>query len=164
MKRFLTTITALAMVFSATAGVAQTKGGGGQVPAATATTDAPSGINFGDDAGAFANDHECDDPRFTGWGTASSTSQENTMHDASDCRWLHNLGAIRLTRVAGESSPQECAIINFGDDQSNWVGNGECDDPRFAGPAAARIMNLEDIGHDASECRQMCQQGSVWLR
>ena len=61
-----------------------------------------SGLNFGDNSGIFANDGECDDPRFEGPGSAFSTSESSEMRDADDCRSLFESG--QLTLVAGANS------------------------------------------------------------
>lgn len=121
-------------------------------------------FSFGDDSGPLANDHECDDPRFVGWGVATSTSEENMGRDATDCLRLFQLGQIRLNRAQEETSPAECEAVNFGDDSSQWANDGECDDPRFIGGGAHTILNFEDIGRDATDCRSLCESGAVWLR
>lgn len=57
-------------------------------------------IDFGDDSSEWANDGECDDPRFmdapnaVSPGMARVTSAENTLRDASDCRRLYQQGRI----------------------------------------------------------------------
>ena len=44
-------------------------------PTTTATTATPNAdIDFGDDSSEWANDGECDDPRFEGTGSAGATS------------------------------------------------------------------------------------------
>ncbi len=44
-------------------------------------------IDFGDDSGDFANDGECDDPRFRGQGmTSTPLMHDDIKRDASDCR------------------------------------------------------------------------------
>jgi len=53
---------------------------------------------------------------------------------------------------------------DFGDDNSRWARDGECDDSRFTGPGMTTTPFLEsDIGHDASDCRSAFQSGSVSL-
>ncbi|SEN30020.1 hypothetical protein SAMN04489859_100415 [Paracoccus alcaliphilus] len=55
------------------------------------------GINFGTDAGDWANDNECDDPRFNGPGmTGTSLMDEDIRRDASDCLRAYRAGEIRL--------------------------------------------------------------------
>ena len=43
-------------------------------------------IRFGDNSSQWANDNECDDPRFEGPGTASVMLQSDFASDATDCR------------------------------------------------------------------------------
>lgn len=121
-------------------------------------------IDFGDNASEFANDSECDDPRFAGAGMAHSYAEENLGHDAADCSRLFDLGQVRLARAQSESSLSECKTVNFGSDASEWANDGQCDDPRFIGPGTHTILNADDLGTDASDCRAACQAGTVWLR
>ena len=48
--------------------------------------------DFGDDSGAWPNNGECDDGRFTGEGMGS---ESEVGRDASDCYGLLNVGRIR---------------------------------------------------------------------
>lgn len=50
--------------------------------------------DFGDDTSSFANDGECDDPRFEGPGVASYLSDVDLGHDATDCQNLLAQGRI----------------------------------------------------------------------
>lgn len=63
-------------------------------------TDAPlviNGINFGHDSGEWANDYECDDPRFTGPGmTSTPLLAEDIKRDATDCAAAYRAGQIKL--------------------------------------------------------------------
>lgn len=96
-------------------------------------------VDFGDDSSQYARDGECDDPRFTGEGMASSTSEDNVRRDATDCRAMFQAGMLRPVRTRAEASLAECASIDFGDDSSQWARDNECDDPRFG--ARARIRS-----------------------
>lgn len=118
----------------------------------TATT-----IDFGTNASEWANDGECDDPRFEGEGSAAELVEKDRMRDAADCSALFNAGRITLrpTRLT--------KAFDFGDDTSQWANDGECDDPRFEGEGAATILLEEDMGHDASDCRTLFQTGQVTL-
>lgn len=120
--------------------------------------------DFGNDSSPYANDGECDDPRFIGWGVATSTSHETVGKDASDCARLFNLRQIRLNRTQAESSIEQCQSIDFGDNSSEWSNDGECDDPRFWGGAMHTILNFGDLGRDAKDCRALCNSGAIWLR
>lgn len=54
--------------------------------------------------------------------------------------------------------------IEWGDNSSEWANDGECDDPRFAGPGAAVGNNASDRYHDANDCRSLYQRGELYLR
>src|SRR5690606_34813886 len=84
------------------------------------------GIDFGDDSGNWANDGECDDPRFGG-GLAS-----HELADATDCRNAYEAGEVTFDdgSDAGDVTIDD---IDFGDDSGTWANDGECDDPRFGG-------------------------------
>ncbi|GLQ54343.1 hypothetical protein [Devosia nitrariae] len=129
----------------------------GEESGTTAATD----IDFGDDSGRWANDGECDDPRFTGPGTADELVDADRMHDATDCREAHEAGTVTL---AGEKSETTATTdIDFGDDSSQWANDGECDDPRFAGPGTADELIETDRMHDATDCREAYEAGTVTL-
>ena len=50
--------------------------------------------------------------------------------------------------------------INFGDNESQWAGDGECDDPRFAGEGMTETPLLaKDAHHDANDCRAAWRTG-----
>ena len=56
-----------------------------------------SKVDFGDDNGSWANDGECDDPRFTGPGMTTTTLlDEDILHDATDCRQAYEAGRLTL--------------------------------------------------------------------
>jgi hypothetical protein len=58
-----------------------------------------NGIKFGDDGGRWANDGECDDPRFEGEGmTDTRLLSEDAMHDATDCLAAWKTGKLMLAR------------------------------------------------------------------
>ena len=54
--------------------------------------------------------------------------------------------------------------ISFGNNSSQWSYDGECDDPRFAGPGMADTLMEEDTGSDAADCRALYRDGSIYLR
>ena len=114
------------------------------------------GIDFGDNSSIWANDGECDDPRFEGNGMAMSTSADDSRRDASDCLELYESGSIRL--IGGFIDG-----IDFGDDTSTWANDGECDDPRFTGDGMASSLVESDLYHDASDCIALYQAGSIQL-
>lgn len=52
---------------------------------------------------------------------------------------------------------------DYGDDTSQYANDGECDDMRFVGPGMEGMTLLnEDVLHDASDCKQMVLEGSIW--
>lgn len=53
-------------------------------------------IEWGDDSSQWANDGECDDPRFEGPGASPIMLDEDLKHDATDCRELYEAGRIQL--------------------------------------------------------------------
>ncbi|WJY18618.1 hypothetical protein QQS45_13585 [Alteriqipengyuania flavescens] len=115
-------------------------------------------VDFGDDSSEWANDGECDDPRFTGTGMAGVLLEEDARHDATDCRTLYAAGSIRLRGAAGTTST---GGLDFGDDSSEWANDGECDDPRFTGAGMADILLEEDARRDATDCRTLYEAGSI---
>lgn len=127
----------------------------GLAPAATAQP-AP---DFGDDASRWANDGECDDPRFSGPGMSDGASLNDDIgHDATDCRTAWRTGALELADDSNELAP------DFGDDEGAFANDDECDDPRFAGPGMTDTTLLdEDLGHDASDCSTAWENGDIWL-
>ena len=116
-------------------------------------------IDFGDDSGNWANDGECDDPRFIGRGVGASL-EDHRMADATDCRTAYEQGTIALasenTELNGESR------INFGDDSGNWANDGECDDPRFTGEGVGVALD-DHLMADATDCRTAYEAGTLTL-
>ncbi len=120
-----------------------------------------SGIEFGDDSSQWSNDGECDDPRFEGPGVADVLLEEDLGRDATDCRTLFENGQISLVTIDGGAT--DSSGIEFGDDSSQWSNDGECDDPRFGGPGVAGVLLDEDLGRDATDCRTLFESGQVYL-
>jgi ankyrin repeat protein len=112
--------------------------------------------DFGDDSSRYANDGECDDPRFQGSGAANTRVESDRGHDATDCRTLYRSGEVTLVSVA--------ETIDFGDDSSRYANDGECDDPRFEGAGSASSLSESDRSHDATDCRNLLAAGRVTLR
>jgi hypothetical protein len=113
--------------------------------------------DFGDDTSQWANDGECDDPRFEGAGAAETLLEEDRGHDAADCRMLFNAGRVVVRADAGSK-------IDYGDDRSEWARDGECDDPRFVGDGMAETLLDVDAYHDATDCRTLVEAGRIALR
>lgn len=110
--------------------------------------------DFGDDSGEYANDGDCDDPRFDG---PKITMLSAPGADASDCRALWDMGLLmpRASLNEGLETP------DFGTDSGDFVGDGDCDDPRFEG---YRTTSLGAPGTDATDCRTLWEQGLIGPR
>lgn len=63
-------------------------------------------IDFGDDSSQWAHDGECDDPRFSGPGSAAELVEADYFHDASDCRALLAAGRIEWTGYTERGVPE----------------------------------------------------------
>ena len=60
-------------------------------------------VNYGNNSSTWANDGECDDPRFEGPGmTATALLDEDIRADATDCRTAFEAGLLTLR---GEGLP-----------------------------------------------------------
>lgn len=116
-------------------------------------------INFGNDSGEWANDNECDDPRFAGPGMTTTTLlSDDILADASDCRNAYKKGRLVLRGVTADGT------IDFGDDSGEWANDRECDDMRFAGPGMTSTPLLfDDIMADATDCRRAFEAGRLTL-
>ncbi|GGA35833.1 hypothetical protein [Pelagibacterium lentulum] len=122
-----------------------------------------SDIDFGDDTSVWANDGECDDPRFAGEGTASILLQTDLGRDATDCRTAYEAGTVTYLgedgaaapAVADNGSATDISEIDFGDDSGTWANDGECDDPRFGGALESHRFA------DATDCRTAFEAGDV---
>lgn len=135
-------------------------------------------IDFGDDASRWANDGECDDPRFSGPGmTKTLRLDADILHDATDCRQAYEAGRVALAEPSAtaeeatppsagvQPGPQYAAPVDFGDDSSKWANDGECDDPRFAGAGMTTTNLLEsDTRRDATDCRKKFEAGEIALK
>ena len=56
----------------------------------------PAGFLWGDNSSQWANDGDCDDPRFTGPMAHSILLPEDAYRDANDCRMLFENGDVYL--------------------------------------------------------------------
>jgi len=127
--------------------------------------------DFGDDSSPFANDGECDDPRFAGPGmTSTLLLQTDIRADAGDCRAAFAAGRVTLpdagSTAPGKPVPQAnpgAAALDFGDDSGRWPNDGECDDRRFAGAGMAVSFGWAQVGRDAADCRSLLTAGRVSL-
>lgn len=115
--------------------------------------------NFGGDEGEWAEDGECDDPRFRGVGMTDTTLlEEDVMHDAADCQAAWESGDLKLIGVSAGGTP------DFGDDEGDAAEDDACDDLRFAGGGmSATALFPENIMHDASDCEAAWDDGDIEL-
>jgi hypothetical protein len=134
---------------------------GGDTATAAAIVD---GIDFGDDSGAYPQDGECDDPRFEGPAMAASTDPANSSGDATDCAAAYAEGRIALKGPGTGTEAPVIDGIDFGDDSGAYPQDGECDDPRFEGPAVAASPDAANTGRDASDCAAAFAAGDAMLR
>ncbi len=134
---------------------------GGSATTGAPTEGDPDDIDFGDNSSDFANDGECDDPRFTGPGVAFGANRTNLMRDANDCRSALEAGNALYE---GEMAPLFSGSadgVDYGDNTSDFADDGECDDPRFAGENVAAGANRANSGHDAHDCYNAVQNGQA---
>ena len=64
-------------------------------------------VDFGDDTGDYAQDGECDDPRFQGPGMGLTGSESHRGRDATDCRQLFDSGRVSLKSADGDVAEQD---------------------------------------------------------
>lgn len=116
-------------------------------------------FSFGDDAGSYSKDGECDDPRFDGPGmTSTPLLSDDIMHDATDCEAAWKAGRLTLRGVADDGT------VDFGDDKGEYAKDGECDDLRFIGEGLTETALIEeDIMHDATDCKTAYEAGKLQL-
>jgi hypothetical protein len=119
---------------------------------------AEASIDFGDDSGEWADDGDCDDPRFQGRGVADELVEADLLKDASDCREAFEAGTVTINP---DYKGGDVQAIAYGDDASKWAHDGECDDPRFSGRGVARELVEEDRLHDATDCRAAVEAGTA---
>src|SRR5689334_18074909 len=86
---------------------------------ATAPGEIQAQTEFGDNASHWANDGECDDPRFEGKGAANTLLDEDLGHDAADCSKLFAAGRITLRTNGGIDSGDD-----DDDDERDATENG----------------------------------------
>ena len=130
----------------------------------TATAAASTDIDFGDDSSEWAKDGECDDPRFTGAGSASELVDADILKDATDCRAAYEAGTVSLVEGGEIPTTTTTAAVDFGDDTSEWAKDGECDDPRFTGAGSATELVDADLMKDATDCKAAFEAGTVTLK
>ncbi len=133
-----------------------------------ASMTALTGIDFGDNSSVYANDGECDDPRFEGPGAADFTLEDDELSDGNDCSSLYLAGSLTFIDDANSDNAVpdmmvDSSGINFGDNSSIFANDGECDDPRFEGPGVAISASSTSEMRDANDCRIMVETGQATL-
>ncbi|MEM1105011.1 MAG: hypothetical protein AAGH87_01370 [Pseudomonadota bacterium] len=120
-------------------------------------------LDFGDNSSGWADDGECDDPRFEGEGAANYNDDVDAFRDAADCEALFEAGEITLIAGAPLTRPPlRIDGIQFGEDTSQWAKDGECDDPRFAGEGmAAEPLDVFDAYADRTDCLALWEKGAL---
>lgn len=111
---------------------------------------AGSDIDFGDDLSQWANDGECDDPRFSGGGVASTLLDGDRYHDASDCSALYAAGSVQLANT--DDGDEAGAMLQRGmleSSDAGMEGFGYVDDYTFDGEAGAMaVIDLQSAEFD----------------
>ncbi len=69
--------------------------------------------------------------------------------------------ALCLTMLTASMATAE--TVRFGNNQSEWANDGECDDRRFVGKQMATSLDNDDIMRDASDCRAAYKAGKIKL-
>jgi len=95
--------------------------------------------DFGDDASVWSKDGECDDPRFTGSGMAGVLLDEDTLHDATDCRELYERGSIRPAAMQVDPSAQTGVL----DTNDSSLSDGEYFDEFSFEAKAGQLASIE---------------------
>ena len=122
---------------------------------------AVSSINFGDDSSAYANDSECDDPRFEGDNVSSAAARAHLLGDATDCRAAVNNGTATYTGELEALFEGVAGDVDYGDNSGTYVDDDECDDPRFSGAGVSEAASRANAGKDAHDCRAAVRAGEA---
>ena len=107
-----------------------------------------SQIDWGDDAGSYANDDACDDARFHDDGDDWSYQRDHVLHDATDCRTLYEAGEITL-------------YLDFGNNSGEYADDNTCDDNRFTGSGRSILTTDSHVKRDAADCIAAYQSGNL---
>ncbi len=121
-------------------------------------------IDYGTNGGDLALNGVCDDRRFDGVGTADARNWDALGKDAQDCREAVTAGTAHLWTVADGIARSQDVAVDFGDNQSEYADDSACDDPRFEGHGATESPYVENIGHDANDCRRLFEFGQIFMR
>ncbi|MFZ1743655.1 MAG: hypothetical protein WAT93_12425 [Pontixanthobacter sp.] len=120
--------------------------------------------DFGDDTSPYANDGECDDLRFEGDGMTNTLLLESDVgHDATDCRVAFQQNRLELAGPDNAAKGLALALgeIDFGNNDSPYALDGECDDVRFVGEGMADALLTDNIGRDAADCETAYEKDRI---
>ncbi|MEL7541421.1 MAG: hypothetical protein AAGJ51_11000, partial [Pseudomonadota bacterium] len=119
-------------------------------PEDTAATDSVTlaDIDFGEDAGDYANDGACDDARFESDGDDWSYQRNHVLRDATDCRTLYEAGELTL-------------YLDFGDNSGEYANDNTCDDNRFTGDGRSILETDSHVKRDAVDCIVAYRAGTI---
>lgn len=113
-------------------------------PVRVATAD----IDFGEDAGDYANDSACDDARFQEDGDEWTYQRNHVLRDATDCRTLYDAGQLTL-------------YLDFGDNSGEYANDDTCDDNRFTGEGRSILQTDSHVKRDAVDCIVAYRAGTI---
>lgn len=105
-------------------------------------------IDFGEDAGDYANDGACDDARFESDGDDWTYQRNHVLRDATDCRALYESGALTL-------------YLDFGDNSGEYANDNTCDDNRFTGEGRSILQTESHVKRDAVDCIVAYRAGTI---
>jgi hypothetical protein len=95
------------------------------------------GIDFGEDNGRYTLDGECDDPRFSGPGSAAVLVEYDRFRDATDCSAFYQGGWVQLVADTRGAAP----VVHSGQTQQGQLAGGAYPDRyRYQGSAGAAIV------------------------
>ena len=105
-------------------------------------------IDFGEDAGDYANDGACDDARFESDGDDWTYQRNHVLRDATDCRTLYEAGELTL-------------YLDFGDNSGDYANDNTCDDSRFTGEGRSILQTDSHVKRDAVDCIVAYRAGTI---
>ncbi|MEL7031976.1 MAG: hypothetical protein AAGL97_05795 [Pseudomonadota bacterium] len=105
-------------------------------------------IDFGEDAGDYANDGACDDARFEADGDDWTYQRNHVLRDATDCRTLYEAGELTL-------------YLDFGDNSGDYANDDTCDDNRFTGEGRSILQTDSHVKRDAVDCIVAYRAGTI---
>lgn len=105
-------------------------------------------IDFGEDAGDYANDGACDDARFESDGDDWTYQRNHVLRDATDCRTLYETGELTL-------------YLDFGNNSGEYANDNTCDDNRFTGEGRSILQTDSHVKRDAVDCIVAYRAGTI---